>query len=244
MKDNFSTQSSQYAKFRPKYPQALYDFLLNHVSETKTAWDCATGNGQVATELANRFEKVYATDISEKQLANAPQLSNITYKVEQAEKTDFADDVFDLVTVAQAIHWFKFDEFYAEVKRTLKPNGIFAAIGYGIMHITPALDKVVHYLYQNILGDFWDEERKYIEDNYLNIPFPFTEIAHPDFEMTTEWNFDQLVGYLETWSALQHYIKAKDENPITLVYNDLKQAWGKADTYKIHFPLLLKVGSL
>lgn len=244
MKDNFSTQSSQYAKFRPKYPQALYDFLFNHVSETKTAWDCATGNGQVATELANRFEKVYATDISEKQLANAPQLSNITYKVEQAEKTDFADDVFDLVTVAQAIHWFKFDEFYAEVKRTLKPNGIFAAIGYGIMHITPALDKVVHYLYQNILGDFWDEERKYIEDNYLNIPFPFTEIAHPDFEMTTEWNFDQLVGYLETWSALQHYIKAKDENPITLVYNDLKQAWGKADTYKIHFPLLLKVGSL
>lgn len=242
MKDNFSTQSSQYAKFRPRYPQALYDFLLKHVSETKTAWDCATGNGQVATELAKRFEQVYATDISEKQLANAPQLPNITYKVEQAEHTDFADDAFDLITVAQAIHWFKFDEFYAEVKRTLKPNGIFAAIGYGIMHITPEIDKVVHYLYQDILGDFWDEERKYIEDNYLNIPFPFKEIAHPDFEMTTEWNFDQLVGYLETWSALQHYIKANGDTPISLVYKDLKEAWGNVSTHQIHFPLLLKVG--
>lgn len=244
MKDNFSSQSSQYAKFRPKYPQELYDFLLSYVSETKTAWDCATGNGQVATVLAKHFEQVYATDISEKQLANAPQISNIKYKIERAEHTDFRDNSFDLITVAQAIHWFKFDEFYAEVKRTLKPNGLFAVIGYGIMHITPQIDEVVHYLYQDILGDFWDVERRYIEDNYLNISFPFKEIDSPKLEITAQWNFDQLIGYLETWSALQHYIKAKETNPMAIVYNDLKQAWGNSNTHEIHFPLLLKVGTL
>lgn len=244
MKDNFSTQSSQYAKFRPTYPQALYDFLLSHVKDTKLAWDCATGNGQVASELAKRFDKVYATDISKNQLANAVQLPNIIYKLEQAEHTNFSDHSFDLITVAQAIHWFKFDEFYAEVKRTLKPDGIFAAIGYGIMQITPAIDEVVHYLYKDILGNYWDEERKYIEDNYLNIPFPFKEIAIPDFKMTTEWSFDQLIGYLETWSALQHYLKANGQNPIKLVYDNLKQTWGDAQTREICYPLLLKVGRL
>lgn len=244
MKDNFSTQATQYAKFRPKYPQALYDFLLDQVNGTKTAWDCATGNGQVATELAKHFEQVYATDISEKQLSNASQVANITYSVAPAEKTSFSAKTFDLITVAQAIHWFKFDEFFAEVKRTLKPDGIFAAIGYGIMHISPELDQVVHYLYEDILGEFWDQERKYIEDNYLNIPFPFTEIESPNLEITAQWNFEQLVGYLETWSALQHYIKAKGKNPMVIVYNDLKQAWGNADTHEIHFPLLLKVGKL
>lgn len=244
MKDNFSTQSSQYAKFRPTYPQELYDFLLSHVKDTKLAWDCATGNGQVASELAKRFDKVYATDISKNQLANAVQLPNIIYKLEQAEHTNFSDHSFDLITVAQAIHWFKFDEFYAEVKRTLKPDGIFAAIGYGIMQITPAIDEVIHYLYKDILGTYWDEERKYIEDNYLNIPFPFKEIENPGFKMTTQWSFDQLIGYLETWSALQHYLKANGQNPIKLVYDNLKQAWGAAQTREIYYPLLLKVGRL
>ncbi|MFA6275515.1 MAG: class I SAM-dependent methyltransferase [Pedobacter sp.] len=242
MKDNFSVQSAQYAKFRPKYPEELYDFLFSQVVKTDFAWDCATGNGQVAVELSKKFNHVDATDISEKQLINAPQLPNIKYKVECAEQTEFPDNHFDLVTVAQAIHWFKFDTFFAEVKRVLKPDGLFATIGYGIMHINPDVDKVVHYLYEDILGHYWDEERRHIEDNYLNIPFPFAEIESPTLEILTKWNFEQLVGYLETWSSLQHYIKANGENPMALIYEDLKKAWGNNDQIAVHFPLLLKVG--
>lgn len=242
MKDNFSTQSAQYAKFRPKYPEKLYDFLFSEVVNTEFAWDCATGNGQVAVELSKKFNHVDATDISEKQLINAPQLSNITYKVKSAEETQFPDNHFDLITVAQAIHWFKFNSFFTEVKRVLKPSGVFAAIGYGIMQINPEIDKVVHYLYENILGNYWDEERRHIEDNYLNIPFPFAEIESPALEILTRWNFEQLVGYLETWSSLQHYIKASGENPMNLVYEDLKKAWGNNEQMAVHFPLLLKVG--
>jgi len=242
LKDNFSTQSKQYAKFRPTYPKELYQFLLSHVAKTQVAWDCATGNGQIATVLSQHFDYVYATDISENQLKNAPQIANITYKVERAEYTSFQDHSFDLITVGQAIHWFKFDAFYTEVKRTLKPNGLIAIIGYGIMHINAEIDEVIHYLYKDILGSFWDEERKYIEDNYLNVTFPFREIQCPAFQITTAWNFEQLIGYLETWSALQHYIKLKSKSPIPLIYERLKQAWGNTKKHTIHFPILLKVG--
>lgn len=242
MKDNFSTQSKQYAQFRPTYPKAFYDFIFSEISTTDTAWDCATGNGQVAVELAKTFKHVYATDISENQLANAPQKENITYQIEQAEDSSFKDQSFDLITVAQAIHWFKFDAFFATVKRTLKPDGLFVAVGYDLMKIDEKLDPVIHHLYQDILGNYWDEERRHIEQRYQSIPFPLKEIDCPPMEIQTTWNFEQLIGYLETWSALQHYVKVEGNSPINLVIDDLKKAWGDEESKKINFPLIMKAG--
>ncbi|MDQ7948145.1 MAG: class I SAM-dependent methyltransferase [Pedobacter sp.] len=244
MKDNFSTQAQQYAQFRPRYPESFYHFLSQHVKDAQTAWDCATGNGQVAVELAKIFAHVDATDISSKQLANAPQLPNITYKIEPGEKTAFADQSFDLITVAQAIHWFKFDEFFAEVKRVLKPDGLFVAVGYGLMKITPSIDALVDHLYEAILGTYWDEERRHIESGYATIPFPFEEIEAPPMEILASWTFDQLIGYLETWSSLQHYIKANGQNPIELVFEELKKAWGNQEIVQVHFPLIIKAGRI
>src|SRR4030095_11116914 len=140
MKDNFATQSDQYVKFRPTYPDELYQFLLPLVKTKDAAWDCGTGNGQVAQELSKHFKKVYATDISEKQIKNAIQRENIFYKVESAERTSFPDKSFDLITVAQAIHWFDFGAFYKEVERTIKPNGVLAVIGYGLLSIDEDTD--------------------------------------------------------------------------------------------------------
>lgn len=242
MKDNFSTQAKQYAQFRPTYPQALYDFIYQEIKSTELAWDCATGNGQVAVELAKKFAQVYATDISEKQLANAPQLSNVTYQVERAEATHFENECFDLITVAQAIHWFDFDKFFGEVKRTLKPDGLFVAIGYDLMKIDEEIDALIYHLYDAILGKYWDEERRHIEQAYRTIPFPLKEINCPELVILTEWNFDQLIGYLNTWSSLQHYLKTHQQNPIEFIINDLKSAWGSAATKKVRFPLILKAG--
>lgn len=241
MKDNFSVQSAQYAQFRPTYPQELYEFLLSLVNENNTAWDCATGNGQVARELAKHFKQVFGTDISENQLKHAAQKENISYLVEDSEKSSFSDHTFDLITVAQAIHWFDFDAFYAEVKRTLKPRGIFAAFGYGVMQIDAKVDVVINKLYRLILGKYWDEERRYIDEKYQTILFPFEEIAAPALDIKTRWNFDQLIGYLNTWSALQHYKKANNSNPIEIVITELEQAWGKEDK-EVTFPILLRVG--
>ena len=244
MKDNFSSQSSQYAKFRPTYPKELYNFIFSHVTQTHSAWDCATGNGQVAIVLAQTFDQVFATDISAKQLAQAPQVGNVIYKVEPAENTRFEFQSFDLITVAQALHWFKFDAYFAEVKRLLKPEGLFVAIGYGLMKINPEIDQIVNYLYKDILGTYWDPERKHIEDGYQNIPFPFEAIESPNLAISTRWNFNQLVGYLETWSSLQHYLHKNDKNPIAMIDKDLKKAWGDTEYLDVRFPLIIKAGKL
>lgn len=220
----------------------MYEYLLALVKSRETAWDCATGNGQVARVLAQHFNAVYATDISENQLKNALQLPNITYRVEPAEQTSVENNSFDLITVAQAIHWFNFEAFYAEVKRTLKPNGVLAVIGYGLMVIDKKVDVAVQKLYEDILGKYWDSERHYIEEGYKTIPFPFEEIIAPHFQIKTTWNFKQLIGYLNTWSSLQHYKKANERNPLEYMLTELKEAWGDDAEKDVHFPVLLRVG--
>ena len=242
MKDNFSTQAAEYAIYRPTYPQELYDYLLNLVESKDAAWDCATGNGQVARVLAQHFKGVYATDISEKQLNNALKMPNIVYHTESSEKVNMPDYSFDLITVAQAIHWFNFEAFYREVKRTLKTNGLLAVIGYGLMYIDKKVDKAIYKLYEDILGKYWDSERRYIEEGYKTIPFPFNEIITPHFQIKTFWTFNQMIGYLNTWSSLQHYKKANDRNPLEYMFIELKEAWGDDAIKEVHFPILLRVG--
>lgn len=242
MKDNFSTQAAEYAIYRPTYPQELYDYLFSLVKYKDNAWDCATGNGQVARILAKHFQSVYATDISEKQLSQALKLPNIIYQVESSDKANVPNDSFDLITVAQAIHWFNFDAFYAEVKRTLKTDGLLAVIGYGLMFIDKKVDQAIFKLYEDILGKYWDNERRYIEEGYKTIPFPFEEIVAPHFQIKTSWNFNQMIGYLNTWSSLQHYKKANDRNPLEYMFTELKEAWGDDAVKDVHFPILLRIG--
>ena len=242
MKDNFSSQSSSYAKYRPAYPKAVYRFLREKLDQTEKAWDCGTGNGQVANELAKFFKEVLATDISQQQLDNAVIQPNIHYSVQPAEKTSFPDNSFDLITVAQAIHWFDFEAFYNEVKRVLKPNGIIAVIGYSLFKSNPETDEVIHKFYRNIIGPFWDEERRYLDEKYKTIPFPFKEIESPVFEQEYQWTFNHLIGYLKTWSAVKHYEKANGENPVDLIENELKATFGAKN--KVVFPIIFRSGKL
>ncbi|WP_346320111.1 class I SAM-dependent methyltransferase [Chitinophaga sp. YIM B06452] len=240
MKDNFSVHAGKYAKFRPQYPEALFDYLLDLVPERNAAWDCGTGNGQVASRLAQHFNKVYATDISRQQIEQAKPNPKIEYSVQPAEETNFPDRSFDIVTVAQAIHWFDFDAFYREVNRTLKKGGILAVTGYGLLHVTPAVDTVIRRLYVQIVGQYWDRERKYIDENYMTIPFPYTALPSPYFEHTEEWSLEHLKGYLSTWSAVDHYMQDRRTDPVELISDDLKAAWGKESLLTVRFPILLR----
>jgi ubiquinone/menaquinone biosynthesis C-methylase UbiE len=241
MKDNFSNQADKYSKFRPTYPQEMIDFILQHVSEKHAALDIATGNGQVAMLLSSYFDEVYATDISKSQLENAAKLPNIIYSLQPAESTSFTNNKFDLITVAQAVHWFDFDKFYTEVKRILKPEGIFAILGYGLLQTNPEADRVLSHFYSDIIGPYWDPERKYLDENYTTIPFPFTEFKAPKLSNNLVWSYRQLEGYLETWSAVEHYKNANGKNPLDIIRQDLKQSWEKGDG-QVTFPLLLRIG--
>lgn len=243
MKDYFSGQSSEYSKFRPNYPDEMIEKILALVKNREIALDVATGNGQVASKLAPFFQTVFGTDISENQLLQAPQMENVIYKKMPAEITDFTARQFDLITVAQAIHWFDFDVFYKEVYRTLKPDGIFAILGYGFFSTNEDSDKILWELYEDIVGPYWYPERRYLTEGYQTIPFPLDELVNEKFSNEYTWSFEQLIGYLETWSATANYKAQHYENPIDLVYDRLKISWEKGDK-KVAFPMFLRVGKL
>lgn len=240
--DNFSSQSNNYATFRPQSPAAIFDFLYEHVPRFGNAWDCGTGNGQVAVKLAERFEHVYGTDISDQQLQLAPQLPNVTYLQERAEATTMANESIDLVTIAQAIHWFDFEPFYKEVSRVAKPGAIIAAWTYNVLRLTPEVNKVIDHLYWDITRQWWDPERKYVDDAYTTIPFPFKEIQAPAMQITQHWNADQLIGYLGTWSGVKNYIKDQKTDPLQLVADDLRAAFGNNEKLEVNFPLNVRAG--
>lgn len=242
MKDNFSKQSDLYSRFRPGYPKQLFDFLIPLVPDKKYAWDCATGNGQVAVQLSKYFKEVYATDLSAAQINNAEKRKNIFYSVESAEETLLPDNKFDLITIAQAIHWFDFKSFYKQVNRTLKPGGVIAVIGYDVFRINKEINCLIDDFYRKTTGPYWDKERKYIDEHYSTIPFPFKEIDTPGFSMSYNWEIEQVIGYLNTWSAVQHYIRKNNENPVDKFSVQLKAVWGNVLKRKVSFPAFMRTG--
>jgi ubiquinone/menaquinone biosynthesis C-methylase UbiE len=242
MKDNFSKQAIDYSKFRPQYPDEMIKYIISFVNNKSTALDLATGNGQVAHKLSTYFKQVYATDISQKQLDNAIQADNIIYSKECAEKTSFENQQFNLIVVAQAVHWFDFEIFYKEIYRILKPDGIFVIMGYGLFSTNPDSDKILRHFYYDIVGAYWDAERKYLDENYETIPFPFEEIPAEKFANQFTWSFEMLIGYLQTWSSVQYYISKKNQNPIDLIYDNLKVSWEKT-IIKLHFHCCLELGN-
>lgn len=245
MKDNFSLQSDKYAKYRPGYPAEFFNYLNSIVQSKKQAWDCGTGNGQVAFALSKTFEKVFATDISQSQLDNALNAPNINYSLQPAEHTSFENHQFDLIIIAQAIHWFDFDTFYAEVRRVARENAFIFVIGYGRPTVSPQIDAAITAFYKNVIGKYWDKERRYIDEQYKTIPFPFrNEISLPLFENTLLWDFEHFIGYLNTWSAVKHFIKQNRFNPVDVLQKELQPYWGPEPTREIKFPLLTRVAQL
>ncbi|MGQ3133668.1 MAG: class I SAM-dependent methyltransferase [Flavobacteriales bacterium] len=244
MKDNFSGHAAAYARFRPAYPPELIAFLRDLATHPATLWDCGTGNGQLAAALAPYFGRVLATDISENQLKNALQLPNIHYSRQAAESTDFDAQSVDMITVAQAIHWFDFDRFYAEVRRVARPGALLVLAGYGLIRITPALNAVIDEFYTGTVGPFWDPERHYIDEAYETVPFPFEEKEVPPFRMRFRWTIEQLLGYLDTWSAVQHYKRANEADPLLLIREPLRAAWGNAEYLEVEFPVFVRVGAI
>ncbi|HRQ49351.1 MAG TPA: class I SAM-dependent methyltransferase [Agriterribacter sp.] len=244
MKDNFSTQSDKYAKYRPTYPPDFFEFLNANVQDKGNAWDCGTGNGQVAYELAKTFNNVFATDISQQQIDNALQTANISYSVQPAEKTNFDNEFFSLIVVAQAIHWFDFDMFYAEVRRTAKDNALLCVVGYGTLEIAEQINNVIAAFYNNVIGKYWDKERRYIDEKYTTIPFPFDEIQRPNFVITQHWTLEHLIGYLNTWSAVKHFIKQNGFNPVDKLRTEIEQLWDNGQIKQVRFPLLLRIGRI
>ncbi|WP_242928918.1 class I SAM-dependent methyltransferase [Pontibacter vulgaris] len=243
-KDNFSVQATQYARFRPHYPDALYEYLFSLPLQFNTAWDCGTGNGQVAVKLAEKYKQVYATDISEAQLQQASKKDNITYLLSRAENTPLPDTSIDLITVATALHWFDIDAFFEEVKRVARPGAYIAAWSYSLVRISPEIDPVILNFYSNTLGPYWDPERRLMDEEYKSISFPFEEIQAPPFRITVNWSLSDFLGYLSSWSSMQHYIRKEHTTPLDPLKQELLQYWQDDEVKELTFPLFMRLGKV
>jgi ubiquinone/menaquinone biosynthesis C-methylase UbiE len=239
-KDLFSKQSSEYAKFRPAYPESLIKEIISKCKSHHSAWDAGTGNGQMAALLAPHFTSVFASDLSDKQLSNAKRVDNVKYFISNSYETSLQSNSIDLITVAQAVHWFDFEKFYTEVKRVASNDALIAVVGYGVMRSTGAVDQIIQDFYHGATGPYWDKERRYLDEEYKTIPFPFTELKVAETIMQYTWNIDQLIGYFSTWSALQHLINATGIDPLP----ELREKFLATDQkeFLLNFPLYIRIG--
>ena len=244
-KDHFSVQADRYTRFRPRYPRRLFEFLATLPARPERAWDCRTGNCQAALGLGEYFAEVVATGPSARQIAHAEKHPKVRYLISAAEQPPLANDSVDLITVAQALHWFDLERFYAEVRRVARPGGVVAAWGYELATITPVIDQVVRHLYSDLLGKYWPPERQTTETRYATVAFPFRELPGPTLESKAQWHLDALQGYLGTWSSVQKYIEWHAANPLDQAHDDLAAVWGSPERIRrVTWPLFLRVGRI
>jgi 2-polyprenyl-3-methyl-5-hydroxy-6-metoxy-1,4-benzoquinol methylase len=244
-KDYFSGLSPSYRDFRPHYPEKLFRHLADIAPSLSIAWDCATGNGQAARSLARYFDRVIATDASASQVNNAETVEGVTYRVEPAESSGFEAQSVDLITVAQALHWFDLTAFEQEVRRVGKPKAVLAVWSYALLQSKPSVDTVIEKLYTGILGDYWTDERRIVAHGYKDVSLSFDVLESPSLAMHAQWSLDHLLGYLSTWSAAKRYEDRNGEDPVALIADELGHAWGDPlSRLHVSWPLTVKLWRL
>lgn len=241
--DYFSSKSNEYASFRPTYPDELIEVLAGFCKRKDLALDVGCGSGQLSVLLTKRFRSVIALDLSEEQIKRAAGHPAVTYRVAQAERTGLRNHTVDLITAAQAAHWFHFENFYKEAFRVLKGKGLLALITYGVVETDGEVGILLSHIYHKVLSPFWPAERRYVEDRYANIPFPLTEIKAPALAMRAHWSVRRLVGYMNTWSAVRNAETTLGEEAVAKVFSQLIESAGPADPIlNIRWPLSLRIG--
>jgi len=232
--DHFSAVAAAYATRRPGYPDELFAHLTALCVGREVAWDCAAGSGQASLPLARDFRRVIASDLSPTMLAQAPKHPKVHYVAATAQRCPLRAASIDLVTVAQALHWFPVEPFYREVDRVLVPGGVLAVWSYGNQIVgDPSIDRVLATFYHRTLGRFWAPERRHVESGYRTLPFPYPELPPPRLAMERRWSLDDLLGYIGTWSATQHCFRATGTDPTTALRRELMPLWGEGSSTRL-----------
>ena len=239
--DHFSGQAAAYARARPTYPEGLFTWL-EELAGAVRVWDCACGSGQASAALARRFPEVIATDASEQQVANAARTDGVHYAAGLAEEAPVASGSIGLTTVAQALHWLRRDAFYAEVRRVSGPDAWFVAWTYGHVTVDPVSDVPLTELYATTLGPYWPFERRFVDARYATLEFPFDAIPTPSLDMHCEWQRDELIDYVATWSAVAAMQRATGEDPLPALRARLAETWPDGERRTVRWPLAIRAG--
>jgi hypothetical protein len=241
--DLFSRQACSYASIRPRYPRELFEFVASLAPRRDLAWDCATGNGQAAQDLAVHFTRVVATDASDAQIALAVPVSNVEYRVANASDSGLPPHSVDAVTVAQALHWLDIDRFASEVRRVTVPGAVVAAWCYGACNAGEDLDPLLREFEDGTLGPHWHPGRRWVDEAYRTIAFPFAELDAPTFQLRARWSLSQLREYLNSWSAVATFKRERGADPVAPLMEQIGKFWNPSDgTREIMWPIGLRIG--
>jgi len=241
-------EGSGYSQNRPEYPDSIYNEILAYAQHEKTkkygvCLDVACGTGQATLALTRYFDRVIGIDHLDTQLQNAIKRDNIEYRKSTAEEIDqigFTPNSFDLITVAQAAHWFDINKFYDAVDKLLKPGGTLAIWGYGVNSLNneEADRYFVDNYYKGVIDKYWELGREHLDNEYMSIPLPKYPAERRKTSMSKIMTVDGFLGYLNTWSALIKYRKVNSDDPLLAVKKTLKQIFGN-ESIKVTWPLFV-----
>ena len=242
---DFSGVAAEYAASRPRYPQELFDWLASVAAHRDAAWDIATGNGQAAVGVAAHFTRVFATDLSARQLAHGIRHPRIEYRVAPAEASGLASDSIDLVTVAAAIHWFDLPRFYEEVRRVARDGAVVAAWTYHVAHVGPPLEQVLGPFYSDVVGPYFAAAARMVDARYEGIVLPGEPLVSPPFFVPVRWNAEQWLNFIRTWSGVQSYIASVKKDPVADIEDAVREALGGGDSaVETNWPLYVRAARL
>lgn len=239
----FDAGGSNYANFRPTYPQQLVDELARVTPHHRVAVDVGCGTGQLTGLLAGSFEEVIGIDPSADQIKNARPHDRVRYAVAPAEQLPVEDASVDLITVAQAAHWFDLPKFYDEVRRIAAPGAVIALVSYGVNELDPDLTDRFLKFYTDEIGPYWPPERAIVDEGYRTILFPFEELEVPPIHIESKLTLEGLLGYFSTWSAVRAATEAGRGDILQSFAVDLAELWGDPEAARtVRWPLGMRVG--
>lgn len=127
---------SNKAKYYSEYPngnsEGIFKEKLIELAKTNfTVLDVGCGDGKFAFEVAKYFSSIHGIDRSKELLSiaeskkEALKVANVDFNLEDASKTSFPDESFDIIFCRRG------PSFYKEYYRLLKKDGYYLEIGIG-----------------------------------------------------------------------------------------------------------------
>ncbi|XP_077977505.1 putative methyltransferase DDB_G0268948 [Glandiceps talaboti] len=250
-----------YQKFRPTYPIEVVHRILTFLrvknpGPWRLAIDVGCGSGQSTRILSDHFETVIGRDVSKDQIDEARKTGhprNVKFEIGSDVSLPAEDNTLDLVTTAQAAHWFHLEKFYKEV--VLKPNGCLAVYGYGLALFNknangPELQAIQNEFYFETLDGFWEDRTKHVFSLHADTEIPYREFERDD-SMSIEmvYRIEDFVGYLSSSSSYHQYIKTYPDK--TNLLQDVLQKFVNAfdvktvteqPSMKVTYPIFLLLG--
>lgn len=242
-RDHFSSSSPDYARYRPRYPRSLFEWVASESRARERAWDVATGSGQAALGLAEDFALVVATDASRAQLASASPHPRVRYVRSTAEASGLAPRSMDAIVAAQAVHWFDRRAFFEEAARVARRGALVAVWTYGNPTVSEAVDALLIPFYRDVVGPYWPPERRLIENMYRDVDLPFEPVAAPELWLEMPMTLPALAGYIGTWSGVQRYREAERRDPMPAFIESVAAVWGEPASEKAtRWPMAIRAG--